>query len=201
MQKIKLILASSSPRRKELLGHLFLPFESHTSNIEETTNELDPGLIVMDLARQKTIEVSKNFDQDRYFIIGSDTIVYFNNRVLGKPKTHVEATQTLRMLSGKTHEVYTGVCFSHNGEIKTFYEKTKVEFEKIDMQLMDSYVKTNDPMDKAGAYGIQGSALSFVKSLNGSYSNVMGFPINTVLEELLKHLDTDYKGLHEIFNS
>jgi len=155
----------------------------------------------MDLARQKTIEVSKKFDQARYLIIGSDTIVYFNNQVLGKPKTHVEAMQTLRMLSGKTHEVYTGVCFSYNGEIKTFYEKTEVEFEKIDMLLMDSYVKTNDPMDKAGAYGIQGSALSFVKSLNGSYSNVMGFPINTVLEELLKHLDTDYKGLHEIFNS
>ena len=138
MQKIKLILASSSPRRKELLGHLFLPFECHTSNIEETTNELEPGLIVMDLARQKTIEVSKKFDQARYLIIGSDTIVYFNNQVLGKPKTHVEATQTLSMLSGKTHEVYTGVCFSFNGEIKTFYEKTEVEFETIDMQLMDS---------------------------------------------------------------
>jgi septum formation protein len=85
--------------------------------------------------------------------------------------------------------------------VKTFYEKTQVEFEKIDFELMNSYIKTNDPMDKAGAYGIQGSALSFVKSLNGSYSNVMGFPINTVLEKLLEHLDTDYKGLHEIFNT
>jgi septum formation protein len=201
MQKIKLVLASSSPRRKELLGHLFLPFEAHTSHIEETTSEKEPGKIVMDLSKQKTLEVAKSFDTSKALIIGSDTIVFFNGQVLGKPKTHEEAFNTLEMLSGNIHDVYTGVCFSFNGEVRSFYEKTQVEFENISSELINLYVQTNDPMDKAGAYGIQGSALSFVKSLNGSYSNVMGFPINTVLKELLKLLNTDYKGLHEIFHS
>ncbi len=201
MQKIKLVLASSSPRRKELLGHLFLPFITSSSDIEERTNEVDPGSIVMDLARQKASEVAKKFDPSDHLIIGSDTIVYYNERVLGKPKDHEEAKATLNMLSGKTHEVYTGVSLSYSGEVKNFYEKTSVVFEKIDPHLIGQYVKTNDPMDKAGAYGVQGSALSFVKSLDGSYSNVMGFPINTVLKELLTFLETDYKGLHEIFNT
>jgi len=188
MQKIKIVLGSQSPRRKELLKASFLNYEIVTSNIEENSSHKIPSDIAIDLAGQKAQAVA-NMVKDKYkLVIGADTIVVHNNNVLGKPKDRQEASNMLMQLSGSCHEVYTGVSFVMGEKSHSFYERTLVFFRPISTDLLNFYLDTKDSMDKAGAYGIQGEGLSFIEKIEGSYSNVVGLPIDRVIIEIKKFL-------------
>lgn len=178
-----LILASSSPRRKELLETLQLSFEVHSSDVDETYNPvLSPPEIVMELAMRKSENVAMK--HQKAFVIGSDTIVVQDGQVLGKPKDKTEATVMLRKLSGRTHLVYTGVSiFSPKTHIE-FYEKTEVVFWELTDEEIISYVNSGEPLDKAGAYGIQGFGSTLVKKINGDYFSVVGLPVSRTIREL-----------------
>lgn len=180
-----LILASSSPRRKELLENLQLSFEVHSSDVDETYNpKLSPAEIVMELAMRKSENVAMK--HPGAFVIGSDTIVVQDGQILGKPKDKTEATVMLKKLSGKTHFVYTGVSiFSPKTHVE-FYEKTEVVFWELTNDEIDSYVNSGEPLDKAGAYGIQGLGSTLVKKINGDYFSVVGLPLSRTIRELRK---------------
>lgn len=186
--KLKLVLASGSPRRKELLASSFLKFDILVSDIEENSNEVLPHDIAMDLAFQKASAIAKSLKDPSKVILGADTIVVFENEILGKPIDKSDAKLILQKLSGKTHIVYTGVSISCGDKHVSFYEETHVTFRTITSDLLDLYLETGDSLDKAGAYGIQGAGLSFIEKINGSYSNVVGLPIDKVIIELKKIL-------------
>lgn len=185
---LKIILASQSPRRKLLLTQLGLKFDIIPSNTEEIITIHDPKSIVQDLSFRKSLEVSKKVDNA--YIIGADTIVVFENKILGKPLDTSDAFAMLSMLSDKTHHVFTGVSIQKkmNGEIINhfqFIEETKVTFSKLSNDEIHSYIKTGSPMDKAGAYGIQDDwGAVFVKKIEGDFYNVVGFPINRFYQEM-----------------
>lgn len=179
-----LILASASPRRKELLELLQLPFEVIGSEVEEVVDEnLHPEVMVQSLAQQKAESVAKT--NPHAFVIGSDTLVVFQGKMLGKPKSEEEALEMLTMLSGQTHEVYTGVSIVQNGNQHSFCEKTSVTFYSLSQREIEEYVNTGEPMDKAGAYGIQGYGALLVKEIKGDYYAVMGLPIARTKRELM----------------
>jgi len=184
-QMNRLILASSSPRRKELLELANLPFEILVSDIEETIpgNEL-PETIVQLLARQKAMAVAEKA-RDAY-VIGADTIVVYNGIILGKPKTTEDAYATLKMLSDKTHEVLTGVSIISPEREVTFFERTKVTFWPLAEEEIKQYIASGEPMDKAGSYGIQGRGSLLVKKVEGDYFSVVGLPIARTVRELKK---------------
>ena len=193
--KHSLILGSQSPRRKELLSWLNLPYEILTADLDEISNESDPSAIALDLASQKARAVYEKVDSltnplANPFIISSDTIVVLDGKIFGKPKDTIEAREILLELSNRTHEVITGVSFLFK-DLNTqkirehlFYDSTEVTFNEITADLMDNYISTGDSLDKAGAYGIQGPSLTFISKVNGSYSNVVGFPLDKVVSEL-----------------
>ncbi|GLB58371.1 Maf family protein [Cytobacillus sp. NCCP-133] len=180
-----LILASSSPRRKELLENLHLTFEVSSSDVDES---FDPGLtpeeIVKELAFRKANAVFKQ-SSDSY-VIGSDTVVVKDGQVLGKPASSEEAFSMLKSLSGTTHSVYTGVAILAPGKQVKFYEKTDVVFWELTDEEINSYIGTGEPFDKAGAYGIQGFGGMLVKSISGDYFSVVGLPVSRTVRELRK---------------
>jgi septum formation protein len=183
--KQQLVLASGSPRRKELLEQLHLSFTVHVSSVEEIFDHTQsPYDIVMSLAVQKANDVAGQY-RDAY-VIGSDTVVVYDGKILGKPVDELEAEKMLHMLSGHTHEVVTGVAVVHQGEAVTFYEKADVTFWELTKEEVTQYVKTGEPMDKAGAYGIQGLGAALVKKLEGDYYAVVGLPLSKTLRELQK---------------
>jgi septum formation protein len=186
--KYKLILGSQSPRRKELLKSSFLNYEIVVADLDEVSDLVTPEEIVVDLALQKARAVFERVNSKKSFVIGADTIVVYKNEILGKPKDINEARDTLMKLSGEEHQVLTGVGFVYDKKEYAFYETTQVRFHKITKDLLEFYLKTGDSLDKAGAYGIQASALSFIEYVNGSYSNVVGFPIDQVIIHLKKVL-------------
>ncbi|MFC7371253.1 Maf family protein [Fictibacillus iocasae] len=179
----RLILASSSPRRKELLSYALLPFDCIPSQIEEV---MDPGLsaeeLVCSLAEQKAQEIFIRHSE--YVIIGSDTIVVLDGIPLGKPKNEEEAYHMLSSLSGRTHDVYTGVCLMDKQKSVRFAEKTEVRFWPLSEDEMAGYIASKEPFDKAGGYGIQGRGAVFIHSIIGDYYNVMGLPVSRVVREL-----------------
>jgi septum formation protein len=179
----KLILASGSPRRKELFGLLNIDYEIITSNIEEIVNtDILPEDLVMDLAFQKAMDVFKSHKER--IVLGFDTLVYIKDELLGKPKSKEDAIAMLRKLSGNTHIVLTGCAVISKSISKSFYEKTRVTFyDMTDTEILE-YVESGEPMDKAGAYGIQGLGSKYVKHVNGDYFSVMGFPVSRVYHEL-----------------
>jgi septum formation protein len=178
-----LILASGSPRRKELLQQVHLSFEVKVSNIEETfDHSLSPEEIAVTLACQKANDVFQN-NQDS-IVIGSDTIVVFGDTVLGKPKDEDEARKILRTLSGKTHHVISGVAILSKEKQVSFYEKTAVKFWELTDSDIDFYIQSGEPMDKAGAYGIQEVGALFVKEIQGDYFSVVGLPLSRTVREL-----------------
>lgn len=190
-KKMALILGSQSPRRKELLSWLNVPFTIVTADLEEVSHETDPDNVAVDLASQKAhavYEKVKNLDYP--FVIASDTIVVLGEKIYGKPKDKAEARSILHELSDKTHQVITGVSFLFKEPLTervrehTFFDLTEVTFNEISGELMDNYIATGDSLDKAGAYGIQGPSLTFISNVNGSYSNVVGFPLDKVVTEL-----------------
>ena len=188
---MKIILASASPRRKSLMDVLGLTYEVKISNCEEKIdNSHNVQNIVMSLSLQKALSVSKTIDE-KCIIIGADTVVSYGNEILGKPKSTTDAIKMLKLLSGKTHSVYTGftIITTSDNIIVSDFEKTDVKFRKLSEKEIIEYVNTNDPLDKAGSYSIQGIASSFVEKLEGDYNNVVGLPIY----KLSKYLYNTFK--------
>ncbi|XWN37780.1 MAG: Maf family protein [Balneola sp.] len=189
---MKIILASQSPRRKMLLEQLGLQFEVIPSSVNENINESDPVKLVESLAFQKANDVSKNKPES--LIIGSDTVVVYKDKILGKPENKHEASKMLNRLSGKQHFVYTGVALIETDRQSSvvsslsFSEATIVRFSKLDQSEINAYIDTGSPMDKAGSYGIQDDwGAVFVKEIKGDFYNVVGLPINRLYFELKTH--------------
>ena len=179
----QLILASSSPRRKELLELAQLPFIISTSSIsEEVDQTLTPAQAVETLAKQKAQDVFRQYQDCT--VIGADTIVAVDNQILGKPNSKVEAKKILTSLSGRTHDVFTGVAIISSERSFVFHERTSVSFYELDSFDIDQYIESGEPFDKAGAYGIQGLGSLFVKEIHGDYFNVVGLPIARTVREL-----------------
>lgn len=184
---MKIILASASPRRKELLGQLGLEFEICVSDVEEVVTQNIPAKIVEELSAMKAEAVFKQTDGD-VLVIGADTVVALGDQILGKPVDENDAVHMLQNLQAREHEVYTGVTlFLRKGGLETkksFSECTQVKFYPMTEEEIRRYVDTKEPMDKAGAYGIQGIGGRFVERINGDYNNVVGLPIARLYREL-----------------
>lgn len=198
--KIKFILASASPRRKELIGHLRIPFEIMTLNIPEESLEKDPVKFSLDIAKQKGEAVFHKLKSEKKLssslIVSADTIVSLGEKIYGKPNDAEEARIFLEELSGKTHSVFTAVSilFHDNNGIDrfSFVEESKVTFNHISDPLMRLYLDTGDSLDKAGAYGIQGPSLTFISKVEGDYANVVGFPLSRFVLELQNFLESKF---------
>ncbi|OQY30001.1 MAG: hypothetical protein B6244_01705 [Candidatus Cloacimonetes bacterium 4572_55] len=172
----EIILASGSPRRAELLRQIHVSFHVCVSDVDESENApTEPEPHVIELSRRKALAVATSFPSR--IIVGADTIVALDNSILGKPETPYEAKEMLRRLSGRLHFVYTGVTMVHGDRIISDVERTTVCFRSISDEEIDRYVESNEPMDKAGGYGIQGFGALFVDGIQGCYFNVVGFPI------------------------
>ena len=198
----KIILASQSPRRRELLNLVGLDFEVIPSDCDEKAREDSPEELVKTLSRLKCSDVAGKIirkeiipdsaSPDGYYVIGSDTIVVFDGNILGKPADGADAFRMLKMLSGNTHTVYTGVTVidTKTGKGKTFYEKTDVKFIDAGDDELRAYVETGEPMDKAGSYGVQGIGAFLVERINGDYFTVVGLPLSRLLR-VLKAFDRE----------
>ena len=179
---LSLILASSSPRRKELLTQLGIPFEISVPEVDEHCALPGPDA-VRALSRRKA-EAAARMNPGRY-VLAADTLVCIHGQTLGKPRDPEDAKRMLRLLSGNTHQVYTGVTvISPEGTLLTDVDHSDVTFALMDDRMIEDYVATGEPLDKAGAYGIQGRASLFVSRLEGSYSGVMGLPLALVRQLL-----------------
>lgn len=175
--KQPIILASESPRRKELLGKLGVPFQAMKSNVIENVGSAPDNVheYVIALAIQKSKAIAENHTEST--VIGADTIVSLDGKIFPKPKDKTEAKQFLQMLSGQTHSVITAVAVADQGEMHSFSSETKVTFYELDDDIMNAYIETGDCFDKAGAYGIQSGGMLFVREISGDYYSVMGLPI------------------------
>ena len=187
---MRYILASQSPRRRELLGRTGLSFDVIPSSVDEKITKTVPTDIVMELSEQKALDVYEKLeDKKNCTVIGSDTIVVYRDEILGKPADKNEAYDMLSMLADRTHQVYTGVTLIVNkkGVVtkKTFFEKTDVTFYPVSKEDLHRYVESGDCLDKAGSYGIQGDFSIHVKEIHGDYNNVVGLPIGRLYQELL----------------
>lgn len=201
-----IILASGSPRRKELLEQIGLEFEICPAKGEEVITTTIPHEAVLELSRQKAEEVAGGIaaylehgipsqlmgeakGQD-ILVIGADTVVAYGDKILGKPKNEENAREMLTLLSGNTHSVYTGVtCVFISADGKTgehsFYEKTDVSMCPMSPEQIQRYIATGEPMDKAGSYAIQGKCAVYVRKIDGDYNNVVGLPVGRLYQELL----------------
>lgn len=181
----KIILASASPRRRELLTQIGISFTIQKAEKEETVTTSVPSEAVKELALQKAREVAEKYPAD--VVIGADTIVAANGQILGKPKDAEDAIQMLRMLQGGSHEVITGVAILlNNGEkLINFAETTRVHVFPMTEEQICSYVESGEPMDKAGSYGIQGTFAAYISGIEGDYNNVVGLPVGRLYQEVL----------------
>ncbi len=208
---MKIVLASGSPRRKEILEQVGVEFQVIPAKGDEVITKTVPEDIVKELSYHKAEEIASGLmngsmkvrvsdsvwksvtatDEDEWLIIGSDTIVSYQRQVLGKPKDEVDAVRMLKKLEGNKHQVYTGVtCFLlRSGRVEhfSFAEKTEVYVESMTDQEILNYVATKEPMDKAGAYGVQGKFAAYVQKLDGDFYNVMGLPIARLVKECKRH--------------
>lgn len=191
---IRIVLASASPRRKMLLSQMGFEFEVIPSKGEEVITSTDPASIVSELSLAKALEVAnrltENGDPGDLLVIGADTIVVKDDKILGKPGDEAEAFEMLTSLSGRTHQVYTGVSLikilGGRETMTSFAEKTEVNVAKLSPGEIRDYIATKDPMDKAGGYGIQGPFGKYISGITGDYNNVVGLPI-AALYQHLKH--------------
>ena len=183
---MKIILASASPRRKELLTLAGIEYEVVVSQCEEILPDgITPDKAVEELAKQKAEDVfSRNSDA---LIIAADTVVALGNTILGKPKDEEDAFNMLSSLSGRRHTVFTGVCIKTKDKTDIFHVATEVEFYDLTEKEIRDYIATKEPMDKAGAYGIQGKGFVLVKGIHGDYFNVVGLP----LAETVRHINSN----------
>ncbi len=193
MEKKSIILASGSPRRKELLLQIGIVPEIIVSHVEEKITSDVPAEVVMSLAEQKAVDVAKNMPEGKV-ILGSDTVVAADGKILGKPKSHEEAYEMIRSLVGRSHQVYTGVCIVKKGAadgkdtVVSFYDETDVQVSGMTEAEIREYADSEEPMDKAGAYAVQGFFARYIEGLRGSYASVMGLPVHLVYRKL-KELD------------
>ena len=181
---IRLILASESPRRRELLAGFGLPFEILPAHADESCALTDPRAFAEELARRKgravadTLGVSKA--DETVVVVSADTVVATEGEILGKPKDRADAIRMISELSGTTHRVITGIARTVNGVTHSAYEETEVTVDPIPMEEIEAYVDSGDPMDKAGGYGIQGDFSRWVRGIKGCYFNVVGLPMNAL---------------------
>ena len=210
-QNVRLVLASASPRRRELLSQIGLEFTVMPSTKEENAKTTEAGALVQELSRQKAVDIweqlsggqGQNPDADQeqiseetqepnlngkrqpeLLVIGADTVVCCEGKILGKPHSREAAAEMLTALQGRSHEVYTGVTLYSQSETVTFFECTQVEFYPMTEVEISEYIESKEPMDKAGAYGIQGLGARFVKGIRGDYNNVVGLPVGRLYQEL-----------------
>ena len=213
-QNVRLVLASASPRRRELLSQIGLEFTVMPSTKEENAKTTEAGALVQELSRQKAVDIweqlsgdqGQNPDADQeqiseetqepnlngkrqpeLLVIGADTVVCCEGKILGKPHSREAAAEMLTALQGRSHEVYTGVTLYSQSETVTFFECTQVEFYPMTEVEISEYIDSKEPMDKAGAYGIQGLGARFVKDIRGDYNNVVGLPVGRLYHELKSH--------------
>lgn len=191
MGKSKIILASGSPRRKELLLQIGIVPEIIVSHVEEKITSDVPAEVVMSLAEQKAVDVAKEMPEGTV-ILGADMVVAADGKILGKPKSHEEAYEMIRRLAGRSHQVYTGVCLVKKGPegeadtVVSFYDETDVNVSPMTEKEIREYADSEEPMDKAGSYAVQGFFARYIDGLKGSYANVMGLPVHLVYQELKK---------------
>ena len=210
-QNVRLVLASASPRRRELLSQIGLEFTVMPSTKEENAKTTEAGALVQELSRQKAVDIweqlsggqGQNPDADQeqiaeetqepnlngkrqpeLLVIGADTVVCCEGKILGKPHSREAAAEMLTALQGRSHEVYTGVTLYSQSETVTFFECTQVEFYPMTEVEISEYIDSKEPMDKAGAYGIQGLGARVVKGIRGDYNNVVGLPVGRLYQEL-----------------
>ena len=187
--KLKIILASGSPSRREILEQVGVVFEVKQSDVEEVTTQTEPREVVKELSHQKAWAVAGQCGED-VLVIGADTIVACGETILGKPRDDAHAKEMLGQLQGNRHHVYTGVTLvcKRNGqrESVSFVEDTRVSIVPMDDAQMDAYLATGEHRDKAGAYAVQGRFAIYVQGLDGDYYNVVGLPISRLYRECLK---------------
>lgn len=185
-----LILASASPRRRELLEQIGLTFTVIPSSAEEIITKQVPSEVVEELSRQKASDVAGQVEEG--IVVGSDTVVCQNGQIMGKPSDREDARRMLRQIQGNTHSVFTGVTVlvKEGGETicHTFSRETKVRVYPMTEQEIEKYLNTKEPMDKAGAYGIQGKFAAYVESIEGDYNNVVGLPVSALWQVLKNYL-------------
>ncbi|MDY0151345.1 MAG: Maf family protein [Candidatus Cloacimonas sp.] len=182
----KVILASASPRRRELFTLLGLSPQITPADLPEPLTAEAPEIQAMHHAKNKALHIRGIVAADA-LIVAADTLVAVNEQILGKPDDEPQAKAFLQLLSGQKHNVYTGICIIYNGAVLCDYECTAVSFAQLSHFEIDAYIATKEPMDKAGAYGIQGFGAQFITRVEGCYFNVMGFPIRKFYE-MLKEL-------------
>ena len=190
----KIILASASPRRREILENLGIEFEVLVSEADESKidkNSVKPSLYVQELALLKACAVAEKLKNKNALIISADTIVYLDGEILGKPRNDEDAECMLSKLSGKNHSVFSGICVMDAKTLKSVCakEETKVLFSEIPPEKIRDYVKTGEPMDKAGAYAVQGLGALFAEKIEGDFFNVIGLPV----KKLFEILDREFK--------
>lgn len=202
---VKLVLASGSPRRRELLALLGVPFHIKVSEAEEVITSSNPAKVTEELSRQKAEAVAeemlREMTEDKtssYIILGADTVVAADGEILGKPKNREDARQMISLLQGRTHMVYTGVTLliCQNGQMEnlTFSEGTKVKVAPMSEKEIEDYIDTDEPYDKAGAYGIQGAFSKYIEGIEGDYFNVVGLPVHRVYEEMKKKIPNHFES-------
>jgi septum formation protein len=193
----RLILASSSPRRRELLALLRLPFEVIVSDVDEDLRDLSPRFLATHLAQEKAMSVVWRLTEGDCLVLGADTVVSFDDadppRSLAKPRSAEEAEGILKLLSGRTHTVFTGLSLIERRDDGNYYPtrrkvmrvvETQVTFRHLTDEMIEAYIATGEPFDKAGGYGIQGYASTFVEAISGDYFNIVGLPVATVAKML-----------------
>ncbi|MBE0069593.1 Maf family protein [Thermoanaerobacterium thermosaccharolyticum] len=187
---MKIVLASNSPRRREILSNIGLDFDVIPSNIAEETKEEEPENIVMDLSRKKALCVAEKLDDDS-IVIGADTVVVIDGEILGKPTDKGEAFSMLRKLSGRWHKVYTGVSVVslRNRKLINDYESTDVYIKNLSDDMILNYIEKGECLDKAGSYAIQGYGSLIVERINGDYFNVVGLPISKLYDIFLNEFN------------
>ena len=188
------ILASASPRRKEILENLGLVFEVITSDADEQSDLCDPEELTMELARRKGQAVADTLAQrgvltDETVIISADTVVFCDGQVLGKPRDKADAERMIRMLSGKAHTVTSGVALICGGKTVSAASTTEVTFDALSDEFIEAYISSDEPYDKAGAYAIQGYASLWINGIEGDYFNVVGLPVKKLSDTLKKEFD------------
>ncbi|MBR2387761.1 MAG: septum formation protein Maf [Clostridia bacterium] len=183
---MKYVLASASPRRKEILENLGLDFVVITSEADENSEISDPQILTEELSRRKAEAVRDHLEKDGRLdtdtvIIASDTVVFAGGEILGKPHDKADAERMIRLLSGKTHTVTSGVALIYRGKTVSSHSTTEVTFDELDEEFIEDYVSSREPYDKAGAYAIQGRAAEVISKINGCYFNVVGLPVNRLI--------------------
>ena len=181
-----MILASKSPRRKEILENIGFNLKIRSEEVEEVSEEIEVIEKIKDIAFKKVRAVAEKFPND--YVVGADTIVELDGKIIGKPQDEKEAFEILKSLSGRAHNVITAYSFINKskGIMIKDYSVTKVYFKNLDKKMIDWYIASKEPMDKAGAYGIQGKGAIFVEKIEGDFFTVMGFPVEKFMDNLIK---------------